>query len=368
MRIDELISEAADLFKKGDFKGSIHKLNHGLILDPQNEEIKRILLGVYIETEDIDSALASVEDLLKEHPDEIELLQIKANCLSDSRNLDESIELYDKILTIQSDFYQAIGGRGAAKLKKGIIDEAFADFNVAIKNIPDNAFLYYQRAAIYSEKQNFQLALKDLNKSLGINKEFKPARLLRAFVLRMLGQYGKALKEIETVKDIIEDSESWHQKGIIHLKNNDFYKAMENYNRAIDLDDCNVEALYSRAMLFAKNNDFIKAFIDLDKSMQCENNHFKDFLLNGYADVYRKMKEFKKAIDFAEKSLSHNKDFYFAHITLAEIYGELGETELFYSNLKKGLDSGFDLNDIDDIIKAKYFKDKQFKAFLKGNK
>lgn len=365
MRIDELINEAADLYKKSDIQGSIQKLNHALILDPGNEEIKRILLGVYIDTEDIDSALASLEDLLKEHPDEIELLQIKANCLNDSGKLNESIEVYNRILTIQSDCYQAIGGRGTAKFRVGRDDEALDDINLAINNLPDNAFLYYQRASIYSQQQNFKLALKDLDKSLVINKEFKEAKLLRAFVLRMLGQYGKALKDIEKVGDIIEDSESWHQKGIIHLKNNDLDRALENYNKAIELDDCNVEALYSRAMLFAQKRDFKKAFNDLDKSMQCDNSHFKDYLLNGYADVYRKMKEFNKAIEYAEKSLSHNKNFYFAHITLAEIYGELEKTELFYSYLRKGLDSGFDLYDIDDIIKAKYFKDKQFKAFLK---
>jgi tetratricopeptide (TPR) repeat protein len=80
------------------------------------------------------------------------------------------------------------------------------------------------------------------------------------------------------------------------------------------------------------------------------------------------MKDYDKAIQFAREALGYNSAFFSAYITLAEIYGELGDNDNFYKNLRIGLESGFDLEDIDERIKKKYFKDKEFKKFLKNIK
>ena len=138
--------------------------------------------------------------------------------------------------------------------------------------------------------------------------------------------------------DLQLDSESIHQKGIIYHKNNDFSNALQNYNLAIEKDPENIESIYSRALLYCKLEQFDNAISDLDLAMTIGRSHFLDYLLNGYAYLYFKMKEFDKAKDFAEKTLRENKDFYWANLTLAEIYGETEKFEDFYENLKIAID------------------------------
>jgi tetratricopeptide (TPR) repeat protein len=111
--------------------------------------------------------------------------------------------------------------------------------------------------------------------------------------------------------------------------------------------------------------NFEEALLDLGRVREMETDHFYDYLLNGYADVYRKMKNFSEAIKFAERSLKSHPSFFYANITLAEIYGELDQDDKFYANLKIGLEAGFNIVDLDDAIKSKYSKRKDYKVLLR---
>jgi len=245
-------------------------------------------------------------------------------------------------------------------------DKALVDLNYSLKYEKKNAIFLAQRALIHIENQDYKLALSDLNKALRIDKSIEEARLNRAFVYRVLGKEKKALNEIEKTDNKLElDSETYHQIGIVYFKNNDLSKAMEYYNLAIENDPNNIEAIYSRALVFCKLEEYDKAIKNLEQTMKLDNSHFMDYLLNGYAYVYFKMKKYNKAIEFANKSLAVNNEFYWANLTLAEIYGELENKNDFYNNLKIAIKGGIEFEDIDQTIRQKYIKDKEFNKLTK---
>lgn len=366
MRTTELIIESGNHFKLGDYEKAIQKLNHALIIEPENVDAKKLLLEIYIHQDETEQALNIIGELLENDTEDIELLYLKANCLNDSGELDEALNLYNSVISKKADFYLAYGARGTVYLKLGQNDKAIRDLDYSLKHEKKNAILLSQRALIHIENQNFKLALSDLNMALRIDKDLKEARLNRAFIYRVLGEESKALNEIEKIDDGLQlDSESNHQKGIIYYKNNDLIKALANYNLAIEKDPNNIESIYSRALLYCKLEQFDNAINDLDLAMELDNSHFLDHLLNGYAYIYFKMREFKKAIDYAEKTLKENKEFFWANLTLAEIYGETEEYDKFYENLKIAIRGGIGIEDIDETIRRKYSNDKEFKKLTK---
>ncbi len=366
MRTTELIIESESHIKKGDYDNAIQKLHHALIIDPENVDAKKLLLEIYIQQDKTEQAINIVDELLQTNKEDIELLYIKANCLNDLGELDEALTLYNSVISKKTDFYLAYGARGTAYLKLGQNDMAIIDLDYSLKHEKKNAILLSQRALIHIENQDFKLALSDLDKALRIDKGLNEARLYRAFIYRVLGDESKALNEMEKIDGELQlDSESNHQKGIIYYKNNDLSNALQNYNIAIEKDPGNIESIYSRALLYCKLEQFDTAISDLDLAMKLDNSHFIDYLLNGYAYVYFKMKEFNKAIDFAEKALRENKDFYWANLTLAEIYGETEKFEDFYENLMIAIKGGIGLEDIDETIRSKYSNDKEFKKLTR---
>ena len=58
-----------------------------------------------------------------------------------------------------------------------------------------------------------------------------------------------------------------------------------------------------------------------------------DFLLNGMAYVYYKKREFEKAIKYANRTLNEYPEFFWAYLTLAEIYGEMDQLDKFARSL-----------------------------------
>lgn len=366
MRTTELIQESEDHFKKGDLDKAVQKLNHALLIDPENEYVKKLLLEFYISQDKSEDALNLINELLLKDNNNVDLLFSKANCLNDLDQTNEAIIIYDYIITIRKDFYLAYGARGISFSKLGQKEKALDDLNYSLKFERKKAILFTQRALIHIENQNFESALTDLNKALKIDKQSEVARINRACVLRMLGERGKALKDIQKSEANIElNAEGYLQKGIIHFKNNDNEKALECYNKSIGIEPNLVEAIYSRALVHCRLEDFQKSIEDLNRAMEVDNSHFIDFLLNGFAYVYFKMKKYNKAIEFAEKTLEKYPNFYWANLTLAETYGEIENKDEFYRNLKIAIKGGIGIQDIDESIRKKYAKDKEFKTLTR---
>jgi tetratricopeptide (TPR) repeat protein len=366
IRTTELIQESENHFKKGDIDKAIQKLNHALIIEPENNIVKRLLIDIYIQIDKTDDALRLVNDLLLKDNNDSYLLFIKANCLNDLEQLEEALEIYDNIISNRNDFYLAYGARGIIFQKLGQKEKATNDLNYSLKYEKKNAILYTHRALIHIEDEDFESALADLNKALKIDNQLELARLNRAFVLRMLGQKEKALKDIENSAIEIElNAEGYLQIGIVYFKNNDNKKALEFYNKSIEIDPNLVEAIYSRALVYCKLEEFEKSINDLNKSMELDNSHFMDFLLNGFAYVFYKIKDYNQAIQYAEKTLEEYPYFYWANLTLAEIYGEIENKAEFYKNLKIAIDGGIGVQDIDETIRNKYAKDFEFKILIR---
>jgi len=111
MRVTELINESKAYFKSGDYDKAIQKLNHALIIEPYNYDIKKLLLDNYLLKDEFANVLDTVNDLLKENNNEIELLFIKAVCLVDLEELEEALKICSFIISKKKDFYSVYGVR-----------------------------------------------------------------------------------------------------------------------------------------------------------------------------------------------------------------------------------------------------------------
>lgn len=144
--------ESESHFKLGDYEKAIQKLNHALIIEPENIDVKKLLLEIYIQQDETEQAIKIIDELLENDNEDIELLYLKANCLNDLGELDEALTFYNSVVSKKSDFYLAYGARGIVYQKLGQNDKAKRDLDYSIK-YEKNAILLSQRALIYIENQ-----------------------------------------------------------------------------------------------------------------------------------------------------------------------------------------------------------------------
>ena len=147
---------------------------------------------------------------------------------------------------------RAYNARGFVLAKKGLAEDALADYNKAIEFQPD-AEAYSNRASLYEEKGLLDLALADRNKAV----ETAPAEA---------NYYNKR-------------GAHYKNKGLLDL-------AIRDFSKAIELEPGNVDAYNNRAFAYESKNLLDQALADCNKAIQT-NPHFAS-AYNNRAVVYGK--------------------------------------------------------------------------------
>ncbi len=117
------------------------------------------------------------------------------------------------------------------------------------------------------------------------------------------------------------------QIGIANFASSKYYLALENFNKALEIDSLYTSALISRGCTKAKLNDFLGAIQDFDKSIFIEINDTIAYLNRGTAKT--KLKLYNSAIDDFNKAIELD-------INYADAYKARGITELLMHQKTRG--------------------------------
>jgi len=92
--------------------------------------------------------------------------------------------------------------RGYALVRKGLIDQAFADLNKAIELKPDYDSVYYARGSLYTKKGLFDKALMDFNKAAEIMPNFSEVYNNRAVIYFLKKEYDKCWQDVKKAQSL----------------------------------------------------------------------------------------------------------------------------------------------------------------------
>ena len=188
-------------------------------------------------------------------------------------------------------FYRnLIGLPGAGEL-------ALASYRKAIDLEPASPFAYTEMARTYiliaqdfarqnkedSQKEALKLALLQLNKAVGLKKNYTPAHYLMAVVYDQQGNTKEALNKLEETKKYApKDAGVLFQTGMLYWRTQQYDKAKENFEQAISLKPDYSNALYMLGLIYDKENQKEKAIEIFEKvlNLNPENEEVKKILEN----------------------------------------------------------------------------------------
>lgn len=190
-----------------------------------------------------------------------------------------------------------------------ILDEvSFADLPSHYHNIVDyeKGPYSYDSHLRYERKFNNPACTGLLIKKLGVD--------LKSNFSLMKGLFDFSIKDGEMATDLLKQQNrklalQSVQKGIEHFKAERTMEALQCYNKALSIDNENVEAYVARGALSANEGDFEKAINDLEAALSYDRNHsnakiyLKEvFIAN--AVKLEKSYRFEEALFFLKKSLN----------------------------------------------------------------
>ncbi len=247
-----------------------------------------------------------------------------------------SISFYEKILKIDSKNVPTLNNIATMYMKLSDYDRAIEYLTECIFNSSDYYLPYQNRGISYFKKEEYKMALQDIETSIKCNSNNDYLYFLKASTLSKIGDSQAA---IELMKDkevkFQESARFFHNRGYFYLTEiKDFEKAESDYLLSKKLGFPNLSNAY-----------------------------------NSLAVVYRKKKEFKKAHFYTKKAKEEDPNNNLVSGTIALIYADQKDTENFYKYIIKAFDEGCPVwNFLDDEAFDNYKNEDKFKLLLESYK
>jgi tetratricopeptide (TPR) repeat protein len=230
---------------------------------------------------DLDGA---IEDFTKaisisSHVDSNQLT--RSNIASGANGLAPSDGEAREITVIDPFTANAYTSLGAARYKKGDIDGAIRDYDLALKINPGLAAAYLNRGTARYAKGNGDGALDDWNRALRINPRLYEAYnnrgTLRANLLDLDGALADFNQAIVLNPRL---AEAYYHRGWMRRDKGDFEGAILDFNRAIELNPQMAWAYHGRGTALM-SIDFKRARADFNRALELDPNLANAYMNRG---------------------------------------------------------------------------------------
>jgi tetratricopeptide (TPR) repeat protein len=169
-------------------------------------------------------------------------------------------------------------------LNKGIkLDEAEKIFNSLLnENLehPDSYFLIFSLASLQRKKENTGLSKILYQESLRKNPEFIEAINNVAYINKQEGKLNDAKAGFEKILKIIkekkyemppeEKASYFCNLGSMYIQNGTPHKAIEFFNKALELDQNSHDSIWNRALAYLELGDYKRGFKEYDNGNRKE--------------------------------------------------------------------------------------------------
>ncbi|MFN0014751.1 MAG: tetratricopeptide repeat protein [Saprospiraceae bacterium] len=216
-----------------------------------------------------------------------------------------SVEHYTKTLALDPTYVEAFNGRGQAFFMLKRYDEAYSDFDNAIRAgivtprlflnrgkchvilnrpadaLPDlarsleleprNPETYYFKGVAESQTGNPDQALVDYNKALDLQPNYTDVLANRALLLANQKRYEEAIADYTTVINGNPNiAMAWNNRAAAHLSLSRYDQALADVNRALELQPNYAIAYRTRASVYRGLGQMDKAMADMNRSLELQ--------------------------------------------------------------------------------------------------
>ncbi|MEK6238418.1 MAG: tetratricopeptide repeat protein, partial [Planctomycetales bacterium] len=227
----------------------------------------------YIKLKQFDQAQTSVDAGLKLDPKRGRAWNAFALIALNQQDLTTALKRFNRGIEFDPDCVPLWVNRGDLREKQGDARGALSDLNRAVELRPDQTFSYYRRGLIYVGLKDHPKAIADFTRAIERGPRFVPALVKRALALAAEKRGEEALKDIDRAISVNDALAYVHEaRGDVQLalKRRD---ALNDYNRAIELDPKRASAYFRRGKLYFRIANDPAAQRDVESALKLEPNN-----------------------------------------------------------------------------------------------
>lgn len=226
-----------------------------------------------------------------------------------AKNFEAAILDFSIAIDLDSLDFEAYYNRGIIFYKQKKYPLAINDFEESIAINPEFSEAYTYLGLINYEKENFQEAIIFYDKAISINSTKAMAFYNRALCYQGLKKYEQAEIDFRLAIEAIESSTYYWGLANLYFDQKRYADAVEQYEKAIELDSTNPILFFNKGICYYENNQFEPAIEDFKQSIALNN---KDIDARWYLVLSHKaLGNIEQALNFYKEVEALNPNYEF---------------------------------------------------------
>lgn len=238
--------------------------------------------------------------------------------LTKLKKLEAAIDIYNEILSIDPDNYEAWNNKSKLCTSLNRWAEAAEGYREAVRLKPDNSKNYYNYAVALEESGKTEASIEAYKKAINISPDFAEAYNNLGIALSVMGKTHEALEVYEAgIKKNKNDFKLYFNMGMNHFEAHRYSEASKAYKKALEIRPGELETYYYLGAALTE------------------------------------MRYYNDAIDAYKKALDIKPSDWELYYSIAAIYAMLGRYDISLENLKKAIELNSGI--CDDIVENRAF-------------
>lgn len=221
---------------------------------------------------DDDSVKQDSNSGLQSDNDELNTIFVDAEKLLEQNRVDDAVEEYDKAVEDFPKEAATFVGRGRAYTAQEEYSDAEADFDYAISLDESFAPAYLERGIMWRNSGEFKAAADDFDHALELNPAYSDVHVSRGVMYELQGDPAAAFKSYgQAIQLDPNNTAAYRNRGMLLFSVFfDDPSALADFNRALEIDDTDINALISRTLYYIAQEDWAAAQADIDRAFDLD--------------------------------------------------------------------------------------------------
>ncbi len=315
-----------------------------LSLEPRFYEALRMKAQMLEQLKRYPEALTTIEKAIQLESKDPLFYSLKGDLLFNLKQYDKAIAAYTQSLALKSAYYTYMQ-RGRSRFSGGDYQGAYADYDKAISQQPNDYFSYMSRGLMNSVQGKSQASLADFNQALQFMPTASPYQSV-LYLSRGLTKFGgKDLNGAiadwtaalganvpgKTDPSII--AQVYMGRALAYAQSKDLPKAIADMNKLIELQPKSAAAFYNRGEFYIQAGDPQRAILDLNRAIVLQPDYADAIQTRGLAkqsikDFQGAASDFKQADALLSSAIAKDPN----NINMANTYVRRANTRLGLGN------------------------------------
>jgi clan AA aspartic protease (TIGR02281 family) len=355
---NEALSDVQQAIKFFDKKTSIYK----------EAQLYSERGDIYRAIEEYEDAIKSYSEAIKKEPKEVDFLLRRAVCYSALTDYVKSDADYKKALELDNSYMAANLGLVDNMISREEYDDALTYLNRLEKIDPRNYRIFYKRAIVYAEKEDFKKAIDDMIQSMYYseidrystfwiqmwslkNLDYVCAKIkskiltdtdnkynwrdLLASVYDLHKKYLDAISVYnEQERDFGSGLRILYYRGKIYDKIGAYNQAIADFDAGIKQDPDEAEFYVLRAEAYNAQGKFNDAISDFNRAINLNPMNEMAYYKRSWAKWMYK-KDYQSAIEDISMAITIDDEYAYYYLVRARLYQEIKKTNLAEEDFNK---------------------------------